>query len=86
MELWIRSQDKERLTKATDLRIYKALDEEVWVIEDCDDLGYYKTKERAIEVLGDIQNMLRFFKGEGFTGEGLISIENNLGIYQMPKE
>ena len=49
-------------------------------------LGTYETKERALEVLDDIQNMLRFFKGEGFTGEGLISVENNLGIYQMPKE
>ena len=58
MELWIRSQDKERLMKATDIRIYYAKKENIWVIEDCDDLGYYQTKERALEVLDEIQNIL----------------------------
>lgn len=59
MELWVRSQDKERLTKVTDLRIYYASEESVWVIEDCDDLGYYKTQKRAFEVLDEIQNILK---------------------------
>ena len=58
MELYVRSQDKERLAKVTDLRIYYANEENVWVIEDCDDLGVYKTKERALEVLDEIQNLL----------------------------
>lgn len=59
MELWIRSQDGERLTRCHDLRIYYAKQENVWVIEDCDDLGIYKTKERALQVLDEIQNILQ---------------------------
>ena len=58
MELWIRSQDRKRLTVISDLRIYYAEQEDVWVIEDCDDLGYYKTKERALEILNYIQSEL----------------------------
>lgn len=59
MELWVRSQDKERLTKITDLRIYYATQEKLWVIEDCDDLGYYKSKKRTLEILDEIQNILK---------------------------
>ena len=71
MELWIRSQDRERLTKVHDLRIYYAKQEDVWVIEDCDDLAFYKTKERALEVLDEIEQFI-------------VSIDCE--IYQMPKE
>lgn len=59
MELWIRSQDGERLTRCYDLRMYYAKEENLWVIESCDDLGYYKTKERALQVLDEIQNILQ---------------------------
>lgn len=59
MELWIRSQDGERLTRCHDLRLYYAKQENVWVIEDCDDLGYYKTKERALQILDEIQYILQ---------------------------
>ena len=59
MELWIRSQDKERLTKATDIRLgYFNNNDNVWIIEDCDELGRYKTKKRALEILDEIQNIL----------------------------
>ena len=61
MELWIRSQDKEVLTRVVD--IWKdANKNEIWskssfAIKNC--LGIYKTKERAIEVLDEIQNILK---------------------------
>lgn len=59
MDLWIRSQDKEKLVKCND----------IVVNDDCiigyfdkdteyEDLGTYKTKERALEVLDEIQNIL----------------------------
>lgn len=60
MELWIRSQDKEVLTRVVD--IWKDADKnEIWskssfATKNC--LGMYKTKERAIEVLDEIQNIL----------------------------
>jgi len=59
MELWIRTQDRERFTRCSDLRVYYAKQDDVWVIEDCDDLGSYKTKERALEILDEIQDKFK---------------------------
>ena len=58
MELWIRSQDRKRLTKATDIRI-GYLKQIGWIIEDCDELGIYKTKERALEILDEISSKIK---------------------------
>ena len=66
MDLWIRSQDKETLIKIENISI----DSENYIIGNlisddnksiCDywRLGYYKTKERALEVLDEIQNILK---------------------------
>lgn len=61
MELWIRSQDKEVLTRVVD--IWKDADKnEIWskssfATKNC--LGIYKTKERAIEILDEIQMLLQ---------------------------
>ena len=60
MELWIRSQDKETLIKANDITI-----EQNMIIGYFDKdteyeyLGTYKSKERALEVLDEIQNILK---------------------------
>lgn len=60
MELWIRSQDKEVLTRVVD--IWKDADKnEIWskssfATKNC--LGIYKTKERTIEILDEIQKLL----------------------------
>ena len=59
MELWIRSQDGERLTRCYDLRAYYAKQDDVWVIEDCDDLGSYKTRERVLQILDEIQRLIK---------------------------
>lgn len=61
MELWIRSQDKKRLTTVNDLRVcYRLLNKEKkeWFIEDCDWLGTYKSEERALKVLDEIKDIL----------------------------
>lgn len=60
MELWIRSQDKETLILANHLDIYCVDEEEnIYAIEECgNDLGNYISKERALEVLDEIQNIL----------------------------
>ena len=66
MELWIRSQDKEVLLKIENI----STDNENWVLGNlisddnkciCDywKLGHYATKERALEVLDEIQNILK---------------------------
>ena len=60
MDLWIRSQDKEVLTRVVD--IWKDADKnEIWskssfATKNC--LGIYETKERALEVLNEIQTIL----------------------------
>lgn len=66
MELWIRSQDRENLIKIENIII----DKENYVLGNlvsddnkgiCDywRLGIYKSKERALEVLDEIQNILK---------------------------
>ena len=78
MELWIRSQDKEVLTRVVD--IWKDADKnEIWskssfATKNC--LGIYKTKERALEVLDEIQDLLQ----NAYIGNA------NRIVYQMPKD
>ena len=68
MELWIRSQDKNILEKVNKLYVATCEEENGFGIydiryddlDDCDvPLGFYKTKERALEVLDEIQNILK---------------------------
>lgn len=62
MELWIRSQDKLKLVKVN--YVY-AIENKInsfsiygETIDSAPIIGRYKTKERAIEVLDEIQNIL----------------------------
>ncbi len=58
MELWIRSQNKKQLANITGLIV---VDNEIRGFtnqKDYYELGTYKTKERAIEVLDEIQKIL----------------------------
>lgn len=92
MELWIRSTAKTNLIKVRFLTIIKGkeiYDKKIWeykgytianVFNDrYEILGTYKTKERAIEVLDEIQNFIERKDIEGnryYEGK----------IYEMPKE
>ena len=61
MELWIRSQDKTRLENVYSLCLFEISNgkETRYVIENSDCLiAEYKTKERALEILDEIQNIL----------------------------
>lgn len=82
MELWIRTQDKECLMKVdridiSDNNTIMANGFEIW-------LGAYKSKERALEVLDEIQNHIQ--------KQGKTELDNEVGlkyygnIYEMPKE
>lgn len=88
MNLWVRSQDKEVLTRVVD--IWKDADKnEIWsqssfAIKNC--LGTYKTKERAIEILDEIQNKINLINlGHDF-GIPMIDLKNPTYIYQMPEK
>lgn len=60
--MWIRSQNREVLVYADKLYISKENDKYTINFDTCDDswycLGTYKSKERAIEVLDDIQSFV----------------------------
>ncbi len=65
MELWIRSQDREKLIKCIDIAI--ATDSEdgktirgYKIVENTEyeELGFYTSKERTLEVLNEIQSKL----------------------------
>lgn len=85
MELWIRSQDKSSIVKVDNLYVsignyicyYVEKGKEVpgTYYRPSGELGIYETKERAIEVLDEIQQYIL-----------LPNIDNSNYIYQMPKE
>ena len=63
MELWIRSQDKKSLIKVNKVCFERNIDDEptIYGYENYDNyerLGIYKTKERALEVLDEIEKIL----------------------------
>lgn len=89
MELWIRSQDRESLLKVEKMFYFNTCSEmestgrnvvlnKEWIGEkDCIELGEYKTKERTLEVLDEIQNFIEKKDIEGnryYEGK----------IYEMP--
>ena len=77
MELWIRSQDKTFLRKVNTIGIIEGSD--FWFISEnlITDFGKYKSKERALEVLDEIQNRLITLSD---------SMNRHLYVYEMPKE
>ena len=95
--MWVRTQDKEALVYANNFYIMKTRGEEKYEISYFDGdsfvkLGFYKPKERALEVLEDISKQLSINKA--------IEICSNLGdmtqanrenyiysqVYQMPEK
>ena len=78
MELWIRSQDKLKLVKVN--YVY-AIENKInsfsiygETIDSAPIIGRYKTKERAIEVLDEIQNYIL-----------LPNTDNSAYVYEMPE-
>lgn len=88
MELWIRSQDKDILVKVDSLLIDDNNNDiytQCWVGVNLETytLGKYKTKERALEILDEIQEkILRI--GEVSLMVNPLLIEEC--VYEMPKE
>ena len=96
MDLWIRSQDRECLLK-TDIVMMEVItkNEEYWICagydmyDPCKVFGVYHSKERALEVLDEIENHLinsSFAKKINGLGEVKDIIPNPLFVYEMPKE
>ena len=92
--MWIRSQDKEVLGKFDMLYIDENMSDEI-VITGCDghvhvndkvlsacELGTYKSKERALEVLDEIQTWIERYEAAKVSGSLFIAFIT----YEMPKE
>ena len=93
MELWVRSQDRKRLIKVSYLELEK--DDYGFYILGREDkfsgnrLATYKTKERALEVLDEIQEYLeKMGKDEILTDKiGIMNGIKHYGmVYGMPEE
>ena len=78
MNLWVRTQDKECLTNISNIQyVYKNNIHGLGTYYDnLKILGTYKTKERAIEILDEIQDLLQ---------NAYIENANRI-VYQMPKD
>lgn len=95
MELWIRSQDKECLVKISNIQYVLRKETNCGInteyhyigtyYDNLKILGTYKTKERALEVLTEIQNKINLINlGHDF-GSPIIDLKNPTYIYQMPE-
>lgn len=73
MKLWIRSQSKETLMKVTKVHICDGVIFANGYTEFDERIGEYATRERALEVLDEIQAYLR-------------SDTPQSNVYNMPKE
>lgn len=87
MELWIRSQYKEGLIKVNN-ELYLSENDGKFRIETLEfRLGEYKTKERALEVLDEIQEAIEH---NGFKEERYVMAHGcyetiKKKVYEMPK-
>jgi len=91
MELWVRSQDKEKLLKVDEIHL--GLDKEyklnvIWVNNWI--VGEYKSKERALEVLDEIQSRLDAFVNNDYL-KNVTDVSKQVYIapfivYEMPSE
>ena len=88
MDLWIRSQDRTFLRKVNTIGIVEGRD--FWSIDEnlTVSFGKYKTKERALEVLDEIQNIFSLkIENKSYEEADLILKAKMLdSCYQMPKE
>ena len=89
MELWIRTQNKEKILKVDNLEFLERNGHK-YIASNMDLVASYKTKERALEILDEIQNFIT-------RTDELSYIHNSLGIeiqgtseksivYIMPQE
>lgn len=96
MELWVRSQDKNNLKKVNNIYVeHITKDYDSWIgnihsqpyviTSDNGNLGFYGTKERALEILDEIQNKIVTLNYQAhYLNECFNLIESN--VYEMPED
>jgi hypothetical protein len=85
MDLWIRSQNKKRLMKVEVVEFDKQIDGPAIIYSHEYTLGEYKTKERALEVLDEIQTKIATLNYQKhYQNKDFNLIESN--VYEMPED
>ena len=87
MDLWILSQKKDQLVKTNLVRYAyfkdKLTNDELHIITNDDyDFGVYKTEERALEILNEIQSKILYY---GNISDAYTSNHTAI-VYEMPQE
>lgn len=88
MELWIRSQDKTTLKQVNVIDIYTPAESSCvnyTIISEGWELGQYKTKKRALEVLDEIHQKLIDLQTLEIAPD-FRNTRNMDCVYEMPKE
>lgn len=89
MELWIRSQDRKSLIKSNGVGLTPS-ELSIYPIGLNGVLGTYETKERALEVLDEIQEYITptlSLLDDTLSGKQICQVGNILSmVYKMPKE
>ena len=83
MRLWIMSQDGKNLVLAERFEVHGIMDGAV-IYANCSLVGRYRSKERAMEVLTEIEDQLR--KGSCFDDMYQHRRVSKQNVYHMPKE
>jgi len=90
MELWIRVQKnknlKEGLVKVDDLMVDTDSDGKWCMYQSCDTLGIYKTEQRALEVLDEIQKFIERGCKEYKSNGDYYTSKYEYSVFQMPQE
>ena len=91
MELWIRSQDKTRLSKINSIQYGEYQGAHYingYCINEVDniDLGIYATKERALEILDEIQKYIADSFSQKEISQFFGANAKSKIVYEMPKE
>ena len=91
MNLWIRSQDRRILQKVDNIFLNANYENKriCSLVDDYEvELATYETKERALEVLDEIQAILSPKLKTMLTKDGLNVevIDKNYDVYQMPEK
>ena len=85
MNLWIRTRDRAGILKCEKLYI-QVLNGEFYILNENEfPLGTYKTKERALEVLDEIQDILISSEYMNINNDEVMTC-GSCKVYEMPKE
>lgn len=90
--MWVRTQDKMQLVKINEIHI--KVDEDgfvgIWVDDKKESLKYflgtYKSKERALEVLDEIQRLIEDLKYMEYAIDKNKFCGYRSNVYKMPEE